>query len=274
MLRVYSPLTTSSETHWTTLYVDACGERTVVLEFATNLPEQTFTLTMSTLGSQGSDQVVTAPTILWALLAVVLNAMAQQSKTQSSLLDSGNYREGTLVSLSSSPVVCLLDSGLELVTLAKAISIRFSRRTNNDEESTGDPEQTTTQTIEHTENEPPSRAAIVVRMTMVLLGVLPQAIKVFSMRGMVGSQILVGIFLSTSVLRIIPVGGTRAYRLAAQHVTNWGDEEKFLVYFYLVIFQVNKQQDGRPIPSLRCLLTFRLSPSVDSIPKRLAQYHF
>ena len=115
--------------------------------------------------------------IFWALAAIGLNAMLQPSF--SGHMWSGNSFEDSLWPHRSSPVVCIVDAVLEILSMRAA-------PTDHDEV----PESAT----------PATRGAITLRLAIFCIGVLPQAIKLFSMRGILLTQLLAAALLAPSML--------------------------------------------------------------------------
>ena len=169
-------------------------------------------LSSSIASNQASSQ-----SVLFSLLALGLYAM-----TQPSIL--GPYSSGSdvLVPHRSSPFVCLLDS---LVLIASSVchvrrlvlQRRQRRRADRQNEALRD-----TQDIEIAARRQgrssswmlqedihdnlgvhlsvPNPTALTMKVTMFLLGVFPQALKLFAMQGIPFTQILAAFFLGSSVL--------------------------------------------------------------------------
>ncbi|KAK5120884.1 hypothetical protein LTR85_005951 [Meristemomyces frigidus] len=122
-------------------------------------------------------QQVSGASLFWALAALALNAMTQQSFC--GYVSLGESFEGTLSPHRSSPFICVLDAAAEL-----PIIIQKWRKRGASIARVEPPTYTT---------------ATEMTLTIFTLGVLPQAIKVFSMRGIPGNQMLAAMLLFSSI---------------------------------------------------------------------------
>ena len=104
-------------TPWGKLFVNSTGAGT-----GTNFSDiginGTIADTISINNASASSQA-TGPTVFWALLAIVLNAMSQDSPTARHFFDAEAVEEGSLSLLLSSPVICLADIVIDLYCIFK-----------------------------------------------------------------------------------------------------------------------------------------------------------
>jgi hypothetical protein len=125
--------------------------------------------------------------IFWALLAIVSSAMLQPSFT--GYLFHGNAFEGSLWPHRSSPFVCLVDATADVYMSIQALH---------------------SPAISHTDGEArPGRNNALTRVALFSLGVIPQAIKIFSMQGIAMTQAIAAAFFlssTTSLIRSLIVG--------------------------------------------------------------------
>lgn len=159
--------------------------------------------------------------IFWALIALALNAMTEPSRI-GILLGAGTVTNSNpgFDPLRSSPVLCAAETVLDIFFFIRGPKIQrtppstaaASNTTNTTEHRPDATEQdadvlprpvvTTTHCLEpKTDNAISSRATL--KVLAFFLGVLPQAIKLFSMKGIVGTQICAAMFLAASVARPI-----------------------------------------------------------------------
>jgi hypothetical protein len=131
--------------------------------------------------------------IFWALTAIILNAMLQTSIT--GFATTGPSFEGGLWPHRSSPFVCLCDALIELRIMFGNSGWRTIPGSEMNEELC----------------EPRATGAIM-KLAVFMLGVLPQAIKLFSMQGVPLSQALGAMFLVPSLISMI-----RSMRPSSQH---------------------------------------------------------
>ena len=166
----------------------------------------------STASSQASSQ-----SVLFSLLALGLYAM-----TQPSIL--GPYSSGSyvLVPHRSSPFVCLLDSLVLIASgfcRARRLVLQRSqqRRADRQNEALRDTQDIEGAARRQGRSSPwmlqediqdnlevqlslPNPAALTLKVTMFLLGVLPQALKLFAIQGIPFTQVLAALFLSSSLI--------------------------------------------------------------------------
>jgi hypothetical protein len=141
-------------------------------------------------GEPGYDAAVTGPnssqeasgsSIFWAMTAIVLNAMLQPSFC--GYIWSGDSFEGLVWPHRSSPVICLLDAIAESWIVVE----RYKNPTR-------DPDETAA----------PARSTdVALRLTIFALAVLPQAIKLFSMRGIPATQVLAAVFFASTLISML-----------------------------------------------------------------------
>lgn len=164
--------------------------------------------------------------IFWALVALALNAVTEPSRIGSLLIrprsGSGTATDSNPVfdPLRSSPVICAAETVLDIIffifepkpqrTLSSTDAAPSTPNTTEHRPVGGgrNPEvlsDPALETIHHPE--PNTEDTISSRPTLktlaFFLGVLPQAIKLFSMRGIVGTQICAAMLLAASVARAI-----------------------------------------------------------------------
>lgn len=128
-------------------------------------------------------QQATGQSIFWAFAAIVLNAMTQPSL--SGYLWSGDMFVGSVWPHRSSPVICIVDGIAELWILVE----------NHRSIASPNPEP----------REAPSVRAIDVATKLAVFGmaVLPQVIKVFTMKGIPGTQMVAAMFLVPSLISMV-----------------------------------------------------------------------
>ncbi|KAI5365439.1 hypothetical protein Slin15195_G049760 [Septoria linicola] len=138
-------------------------------------------------------QQVTGQTAFWSLLPLALNAMATSSPAAKWIFGSESLAEGSLVPHISSPVFAAADCTLDLASLMKMLF-----RSSNI--GTAGPSSATTSPRDQIQVE-----RVTVRLTLFLFGVLPQAIRLFGMRGIPVTQVLAVVFLAASVSRTLSI---------------------------------------------------------------------
>lgn len=115
--------------------------------------------------------------VIWALFAVVTHCMLQPSFT--GYFWNSTAFEGSLSPHRSSPVICLVDT---------AVDVYLALRDRSDSPST--------------ENKP-GKNGVLTRLALFVLGVLPQSLKIFSMRGIPITQAIVGAFFLSSLASLV-----------------------------------------------------------------------
>lgn len=126
-------------------------------------------------------QTASGWSIFWALLAIVSNAMLQVSFT--GYLWNGSTFQGSLWPHRSSPFVCLVDAAADIYVGFQALRKH-------------DPS--------HRERETTSvRDGALTRLALFCLGVMPQAIKLFSMQGIPITQAIAAMFMLSSTVSLI-----------------------------------------------------------------------
>ena len=141
-----------------------------------------------------SQQHVTGKSVFWALATLSLSAMAQPSFN--GYVWSGDAFEDSLWPHRSSPSISILDAIIEAAAMFRAFRHTSETPSNESEQSES-----------HIERAKPT--IIAMRLAIFVLGALPQAIKLFSMRGIPFSQALAATFLVANI-----VGLVRALRTA------------------------------------------------------------
>lgn len=128
-----------------------------------------------------AQQTASGWSIFWALLAIVSSAMLQPSFT--GYLFHGNAFEGSLWPHRSSPFVCLVDAAADIYMSIQAMYCR---------------------NFSHTDGETRSgRNGALTRIALFSLGVMPQAIKLFSMQGIAMTQAIAAAFFLSSTISLL-----------------------------------------------------------------------
>jgi hypothetical protein len=132
------------------------------------------------------DNVITPETvsgysIFWALVAIVSHSMLQASFTGYTW--SGNSFQGSLWPHRSSPLICLVDGVADGFLCLRALFIRDP--SDEERESAS------------------ARNGTLTRLALFILGVLPQAIKLFAIRGIPATQAIAAMYLLPSVLGLV-----------------------------------------------------------------------
>ena len=128
---------------------------------------------------QHDNQQTSAQSIFWALSAIVLSAMLQPS-ISGYLLNGGSF-EGSIWPHRSSPTICIVDAIAEVWILFE----KFHGTNQHYEEPL---------TAKSTN--------VAMRLTVFIVAVLPQAIKLFCMRGIPITQSIAAIFLASTLVSI------------------------------------------------------------------------
>ena len=125
--------------------------------------------------------------IFWALTAIVVNSMLQVSFT--GYIWNGDAFEGSLWPHRSSPFICLLDAAADVW-----IGIRALSKSGAD----------TSGGVDHDDkNEDTVRPGILTKLALFFLGVVPQAIKLFSMKGIPATQTIAAMFMVSTAFNMI-----------------------------------------------------------------------
>ena len=133
----------------------------------------------STIPAQFQQQV-SGKSAFWALAALALSAVAQPSIN--GYIWSGNLFEESLSPHRSSPFICVTDAAVEIMQIAQITRNRPSR-----DQSLVAAKPT----------------ALMVKLTIFTLGVLPQVIKLFSMRGIATTQAIATAYLLSSTISFV-----------------------------------------------------------------------
>lgn len=146
--------------------------------------------------------------IFWALVALALNAMTEPSRTQGFFISMTPHPGFDL--LRSSPVVCALETAFDIYFFffdpkPQRIPPGNNAPPNIPWESRGVWPGSVVSNAHQPEQNPDNAASprATLKVLGFFLGVLPQAIKLFSMRGIAGTQICAAMFLAASVTRAI-----------------------------------------------------------------------
>lgn len=137
--------------------------------------------TTSTVDNGPPPEAVSGWSIFWALVAIVSHAMLQVSFT--GYIWSGNSFQGSLWPHRSSPFICLVDGVADGYLCLRALLIR-------------DPS-------DQRELLNSGRSGTLTRLALFTLGVLPQVIKLFAMRGIPVTQAIAAMYLLPSVLSLV-----------------------------------------------------------------------
>lgn len=119
--------------------------------------------------------------VFWAMVAIVSHAMLQTSFT--GYLWNGNLFKGSLWPHRSSPSICLIDGIADAYLIIRNIFVR-SPDAGNDQKGVG-------------------VNGILTKLALFFLGVVPQAIKLFGMKGIPITQVVAGMYLLPSTLGLI-----------------------------------------------------------------------
>lgn len=126
-------------------------------------------------------ETVSGWSVFWAMVALVSHAMLQTSFT--GYLWNGNLFKGSLWPHRSSPSICLIDGIADAYLIIRSIFIR-SPDAGNDEKGVG-------------------VNGVLTKLALFFLGVVPQAVKLFSMKGIPITQAVAGMYLLPSTLGLI-----------------------------------------------------------------------
>lgn len=134
----------------------------------------------TTVPSLAQQQQASGKSIFWALAAIVINTMLQPSFC--GYVWSGSSFEGSFWPHRSSPVICFLDSVADIWIGVKRL------RGRNESPN---------------EYKPSNPTAVLAQLVIFIMGVLPQAIKLFSMSGIPLAQTLAAIFLFSTITSMV-----------------------------------------------------------------------
>lgn len=126
-------------------------------------------------------QTVSGVSVFWALFAIVSHAMLQPSFT--GYLWNDKAFEGSLWPHRSSPFVCLVDTGAEIFMTFRALRNHDSVR-----------DESKPSTV---------RNGALTKVALFCFGAMPQALKLFSMRGIPLTQAIAAMFLLASAVSLI-----------------------------------------------------------------------
>ncbi|KAK4502803.1 hypothetical protein PRZ48_006229 [Zasmidium cellare] len=161
-------------------------------------------------------QQVTGMTAFWAVLALALNAMARPSFASKMLYDQDTSSESALITHLSSPIVCLVDCLFELMVLGRT-AWRLCCKPQADSLPGQAPSPTTHK---------PKHDSIAVRTVLFILGGLPQAVKMSSMRGIPLTQTLSAVFLASTVLATISELLSARTEVEKKAISSWLRENR------------------------------------------------
>jgi hypothetical protein len=191
--------------------------------------------TAEALGATNQDasqvQQVTGQTLFWALLPLALNAMGQESPTAKILFDAGYLAEGSLVPHLSSPVFVLADCIFDILAIFQAF--RTTSPETAPDEDLSSANFSRSQLIV---------GSISVRLLLFIFGVLPQAIRLFAMKGIPVVQVLAGVFLVGSLARMAAIFAFRLrddpHRKFQKWFSDWSEGKESLRNFVLLFHAV------------------------------------
>ncbi|ETS86241.1 hypothetical protein PFICI_00069 [Pestalotiopsis fici W106-1] len=186
----------------------------------------------STLVTQSTTQEVTGQSAFWVLITLAGAAVCQPTHTR---LDTVFF--GGNISLTRAlPSICLWDGIVDVYALCKAI--REGRRTSGQDVAPVTlPRHTAAKRI---------RArlkpnVVMVKLAIALIAVLPQTIKILSMRGIPGTQFAASIFFFASATRlIVELTGLETYRnlpVILPERAHWKNPS-FVLFYLIVMSQI------------------------------------
>ena len=162
----------------------------------------------------GQTQQVSGQTALWTLIALALNAMTQRSMVGE--MTAPDVFVDSLVPHRSSPILCLVDSaiwvslfGREVVEWCRKENGRGKRKGGREEREVREEgrdkvgscmsgEEDVGGQIQRSGTKNP--AALTMSLVVFFLGVLPQAVKIFAMRGIPITKAFAAVFLFSSIV--------------------------------------------------------------------------
>ncbi|KAI9164044.1 hypothetical protein HJFPF1_05679 [Paramyrothecium foliicola] len=139
------------------------------------------TTTSDQVDNVATPEMVSGWSIFWALVAIVTYAMQQVSFTGH--LCNGDTFQGYLWPHRSSPFVCLIDGAADAYLGFQAFCDRDPSVRDRDPH--------------------PGRNGILPKLALFSLGVLPQAIKLFGMRGIPVTQAIAGMYMLASICSLV-----------------------------------------------------------------------
>jgi hypothetical protein len=170
------------------------------------------------------EQQASGQSIFWALATLALTAMAQESICAYAIRGKGDF-EGTLVPHRSSPFVCLVDMLAEVFWMIHwkcnpptetGKDFDISRRQEIDDLCKRlkgiyslSPEEVYANSVRKTPNPylptytREKRVVVTMKLLLFTVGTLPQATKLFSMRGIPVTQALAAVYFTASVVTFI-----------------------------------------------------------------------
>ncbi|KAM3417677.1 hypothetical protein BST61_g5913 [Cercospora zeina] len=157
-----------------------------------------------TNGDASDPQQVTGQTLFWALVPLALNVMGQGSPSAKMIFDSGYLGEGSMVPHLSSPIFVVADCILDIVAIFQAFCSTPAEATSAEAISA---EATSEEEVSNADSSKSQLTVgnISVRLLLVLFGVLPQAIRLFAMKGIPVVQALAVVFLAGSIARMVAI---------------------------------------------------------------------
>jgi hypothetical protein len=138
-------------------------------------------VTMDHASETHQPQPVSGWSVFWAMSAIVLHAMLQPSFT--GYFWSSKTFEGSLWPQRSSPFVCVVDMVADIYTGVQAVRKRGSAGIDGETRS--------------------GRNGAMTRLALFSLGVIPQAIKIFSMKGLSYTHALAAMYLLPSTVSLM-----------------------------------------------------------------------
>ncbi|CAK1366225.1 unnamed protein product [Cercospora beticola] len=120
--------------------------------------------------------------------------MGQESPTAKIIFDAGYLAEGSLVPHLSSPVFVLADCIFDILAIFQALRTTSSETASDDDVSSANFSRSQL-----------TVGNVSVRLLLFIFGVLPQAIRLFAMKGIPFVQVLAGVFLVGSLARMAAI---------------------------------------------------------------------
>lgn len=186
--------------------------------------------------------------IFWALVALALNAMTGPSYAGSIGRNSLGTADWPLDPLRSSPVICGADIVMDVYFFfvpapgAKADEISRADDTNSlpVQDAVDGYSDTLPDPVLARDHHPEAPTILptgpFLKMVAFFLGVLPQAIKLFSMRGIVGTQICAAVFFAAPLIRTLTSRSPSNFAARLELMKNDGDTPLPWLLFFICTY--------------------------------------